>query len=178
MVSQSPLDTDKRVHYCCWFQRLAWNVSTRHFFRDEAWFYLNGYINSKNTRLAENSTGDPIPLAETWCVLCQTENYTATLIYCNLSCIRKYCSVDCAPIHEEECIVGISKTERRQATRQMKQWRYLQNSSRIRLCPTICDHRACHDLFLHFFLRVYLIGTMHHNSHPLEHPRNNIIHDV
>ncbi|KAJ3661413.1 hypothetical protein Zmor_005808 [Zophobas morio] len=52
-----PADYPRRVAYCEWFQN---NMNNRildlSFFSDEAWFHLNGYVNSQNYRVwsAEN----------------------------------------------------------------------------------------------------------------------------
>ena len=49
-----PPDAGQRRQNCEWFLGLIHkNVSTldKTFFTDEAWFHLNGYINSQNTRI-------------------------------------------------------------------------------------------------------------------------------
>jgi uncharacterized protein YkuJ len=52
-------DKGARIQYCHWFRRFVRegiNVLDNAFFSDEAWFHLNGYINSQKSRLwnAEN----------------------------------------------------------------------------------------------------------------------------
>jgi hypothetical protein len=46
-----PCDPASRVHFCNWFlQSVVKNVTNPQlaFFSDEAWFYLQGYINTQN----------------------------------------------------------------------------------------------------------------------------------
>lgn len=45
-------DYPQRVEYCQWFlNTLDYNLLEKTFFTDEAWFHLNGYVNSQNMRL-------------------------------------------------------------------------------------------------------------------------------
>ena len=75
-----PLDSEKRVAYCQWFKRFTLNDVNNKlnntFFSDEAWFHLNGYVNSQNTRIW--AANNPHTLHETqlhpqkigvWCAM-------------------------------------------------------------------------------------------------------------
>lgn len=48
-----PIDHHARLHFCEWISEVVQNEPdflSRCFFTDEAWFYLNGYVNSQNSR--------------------------------------------------------------------------------------------------------------------------------
>jgi hypothetical protein len=48
-----PRDSASRVHFCSWFLRLVVEVEIDPqlaLFSDEAWFYMQGYINTQNNR--------------------------------------------------------------------------------------------------------------------------------
>lgn len=48
-----PADPARRLHYCTWYRQFTRNNIARLdtiFFSDEAWFSLNGYVNSQNYR--------------------------------------------------------------------------------------------------------------------------------
>jgi hypothetical protein len=48
-----PADSEARLHFCEWLSENAINDSQflpKVFFTDEAWFHLNGYVNSQNSR--------------------------------------------------------------------------------------------------------------------------------
>lgn len=76
----TPGDPAKRIEYCRWFNRFCRNNVNNKleitFFTDEAWFHLNGYINSQNSRIW--ATENPHALHETslhpqkvgvWCAI-------------------------------------------------------------------------------------------------------------
>jgi hypothetical protein len=48
-------ENEKRIRYCRWFQQFTANnnedILDVTIFTDEAWFHLNGYINSQNSRI-------------------------------------------------------------------------------------------------------------------------------
>jgi len=55
-----PMDHEKRVRFCLWIKDFVTQnpgILDVFFFTDKAWFHLNGYVNSQNTRIwaAENS---------------------------------------------------------------------------------------------------------------------------
>jgi hypothetical protein len=46
-----PPDAEKRLQYFEWFIRNDVSILDKTFCTDEAWFHLNGYIKSQNTRI-------------------------------------------------------------------------------------------------------------------------------
>ena len=79
-------DFSKRVNYCQWFLRaINDNPSMLDilFFSDEAWFQLDGYVNSQNCRFG--SSDNPHQFIETplhsakigvWCAMSKKNNWT------------------------------------------------------------------------------------------------------
>jgi hypothetical protein len=74
-----PMDLEKRVQYCLWFQHLIGEhpgILDITWFTNEAWFHLSGYIYSQNTRVwAEENPHEihTVPLhlekIDVWCAL-------------------------------------------------------------------------------------------------------------